>query len=89
MKVEVVYVGLDDEFLATVDVSETACVKDAIIKSGLLDKRPEISLEFNKVGIFSEITSLDASLKANDRIEIYRPLRMDPMQARRLRAKSQ
>ena len=89
MKVEVVYVNSFGEFVVIVDVPESACVKDAIIKSGLLEKHPEISLHTNQVGIFSSITSLDAPLKLNDRVEIYRPLKMDPMQARRLRAESQ
>ena len=48
----------------------------------------EISLSTNQVGVFGEVVSLDQIVAAGDRIEIYRPLKMDPMQARRLRAES-
>lgn len=37
------------------------------------------------VGIFGRITDADEILKPGDRIELYRPLRADPKEARRLR----
>jgi hypothetical protein len=39
------------------------------------------------VGIFSIPCALDREVKQGDRIEIYRPLRHDPKEARRIRAK--
>ena len=46
----------------------------------------DINLQTNKVGIFSKIVALDVPVRAGDRIEIYRPLILDPKEARRLRA---
>ena len=67
--------------------AENACVEEAIRDSGVLEKYPEISLKNNRVGIFGELVCLHTPLKAHDRVEIYRPLKLDPMQARRMRAK--
>ncbi len=86
MKVLVVYVDDSSECVIKLDVAEDASVKDAITRSGVLEKYPDISLEINQVGIFGEIVSLDQLLLQGDRIEIYRALKMDPMEARRLRA---
>ncbi len=39
------------------------------------------------VGIWGRITALDAPVRDGDRIELYRPLTVDPKEARRLRYK--
>lgn len=54
--------------------------------SGVLARFPELVIEQLAVGIFSQKCSLDTPLKAGDRVEIYRPLTIDPKAARRLRA---
>ena len=87
MKVTVTYATPKAQFIKELEVSEGATVITAIEQSDLLSDHPEISLEMNKVGIFNQIVSIDTMLKDNDRIEIYRPLTIDPMGARRLRAK--
>ena len=60
-------------------------VVDALDKSGLLSSCPEI--EGTTVGIFARIVSLDTVLKPGERVEIYRPLLISPMEKRRQRAK--
>jgi putative ubiquitin-RnfH superfamily antitoxin RatB of RatAB toxin-antitoxin module len=40
-----------------------------------------------RVGIFAKKVAPERPLKAGDRVEIYRPLILDPMEARRRRAK--
>ena len=87
MKVQVVYVNDGSECVIEIDVAESATVKDAIIGSGILKKYPEISLSKNQVGVFGEVVSQDQILTEGDRVEIYRSLKMDPMEARRLRAR--
>ena len=47
----------------------------------------EIDLTKNKIGIFSKFIQPDTLVQPKDRIEIYRPLIIDPKDARRLRAK--
>lgn len=87
MKIEVVYLGEDSEFFVSLEMSDGLTVQQAVELSGLLDRHPEISFDNNEVGVFSEIVSLDSSLHDGDRVEVYRPLAMDPMEARRMRAK--
>ena len=38
------------------------------------------------VGIFGEIVSLEQNLQDGDRLELYRPLTIDPKESRRARA---
>ena len=87
MKVQVVYVNDHSECVIDLDINENSSVKEAVISSGVLEKYPEISLDQNQVGIFGEVVSQDQILSEGDRVEIYRSLKMDPMEARRLRAR--
>ncbi|MCH8163853.1 MAG: RnfH family protein, partial [Proteobacteria bacterium] len=70
-------------------VEDGTTIQQAIVTSGILDQCTAIDLETNEVGIFSKIVALDTLVRAGDRIEIYRPLILDPKQARRLRAKKE
>ena len=47
---------------------------------------PEINLSENSVGIFGNVATLNQVLQDKDRVEIYRSLQMNPIEARRLRA---
>ena len=88
MNVQVVYVNEQHQHVIDVIVTPNTTVKSVIEISGILEQCNEISLSTNQVGVFGEVVSLDQIVAAGDRIEIYRPLKMDPMQARRLRAES-
>jgi len=68
-------------------VEKNCAVALAIQRSGILQWFPKIKLAEIKVGIYSKRVLLDAGLRDGDRIEIYRPLKIDPKQARLLRAK--
>ena len=86
--VEVAYARPDTQELVTVLASAGMTVREVIERSRILERFPEIDLTVNKVGIFSRIVDLDHPVEAQDRIEIYRPLQIDPREARRLQAKS-
>ncbi len=86
INVEVAYAKPDEQVIIPLQVSEGTTVNEAIELSQVLLRFPEIDLVKTKVGIFSQVCKLDAVLKQNDRVEIYRPLLLDPMQARRQRA---
>lgn len=45
-----------------------------------------LSLEAIVAGVFGQLRPLDASIRAGERVEIYRPLICDPKSARRERA---
>ena len=61
-------------------------LKKPLKLSGILKKFDEIDLNFNQVGIFGKLTTLDMILRDKDRVEIYRPLIADPKEIRRKRA---
>ena len=69
-----------------VDIAAGTKVLDAIRASGLLERFPEIDISTQSVGIWGRRCALDTIVKAGDRVEIYRPLAVDPMEARRRRA---
>jgi len=44
-----------------------------------------LALDQLRVGIWGRVRPLETPLRERDRIEVYRPLTVDPMEARRLR----
>jgi putative ubiquitin-RnfH superfamily antitoxin RatB of RatAB toxin-antitoxin module len=78
MKVAVVYATPRRQFWMTVELPDGATVSDAIARSTVLKQFPDVDLGRQKVGLFGKVTTLDAVLSDGDRIEIYRPLTVDP-----------
>ncbi len=70
----------------TLQVEPNCTVAMAIKRSGILKQFPELKLAIMVVGIYGKKVALDASLRDKDRIEILRPLKIDPKDARRARA---
>lgn len=89
LSVEVVYALPETQTVISLDVPAGSTVCAVIELSGILQTYPSINLMKQAVGIFGEIVTLETLVAAQDRIEIYRPLSVDPMEARRLRAKKQ
>lgn len=87
--IEVVYALPETQTIISLNVLQGTTVCAAIELSGILQQHPEINLTTQAVGIFGEIVTLETCVAPDDRIEIYRPLTVDPMEARRLRAKKQ
>ena len=86
IEIEIVYALPDNQVLKCLLVPEGTTVAQAITLSGLTDLFPEINLTKNKIGIFSKFAKPETILRHHDRIEIYRPLIVDPKEARRKRA---
>ncbi len=86
IQVEVVYGLAEEQALLSVDVPENSQVKEVILASGILEQFPQIDLDKVKVGLFGKLTKMDQSVRARDRIEIYRPLIADPKEVRKRRA---
>ena len=86
LNVEVAYARPDQQLVVPVQAPINCTAEQAIKLSGILNDFPEIDLNNNKVGIFSQICSLSQQLQENDRVEIYRSLTINPMEARRQRA---
>ena len=62
-----------------------ATVAQALEASGVLQAFPGLVLPELKLGIWGRKTSLAQPLRDGDRVEIYRPLSVDPKVARRER----
>lgn len=86
VRVEVAYARPETQRLVELLMDVPATVRDAINASGLLEEFPELELESLGTGIFSKPAALEDQLKDGDRVEIYRPLVIDPKEARRQRA---
>ncbi len=89
MKIEVVYASKEKQSLQILDLPEGSTVEQAIKKSSLLSEFPEIHIVQPTIGIFGKKTTLTTLLHPGDRVEIYRPLTIDPMQKRRRLAETQ
>jgi len=85
--ITVSYATPDQQVEIPLQVEESCTVALAIQRSGILEQFPEIRLADVSVGIHSRKVLLDSLLQEDDRVEIYRPLLIDPKQARRLRIK--
>lgn len=86
IRVEVAYALADRQWLLTIEVPTETTVRQAIRLSGLPEQIPGLDFEAMPVGIFSRRCSLDTVVRDGDRIELYRPLQVDPKEARRRRA---
>ena len=84
--IEIAYALPEEQVIISIKVPTIFNVQQAIEKSGIQKKFPSINLSKNKVGIFGKKTTLDHTLNDRDRIEIYRPLILDPKEMRRKRA---
>ncbi len=87
--VEVIYATEKNVEIVPLSVEPGSTVLSAINQSGIISKFPDINLDFNKVGIFSKLCNLDTVVNDGDRLEVYRPLKADPKDARRMRADRQ
>lgn len=84
--VVVAYALPDQQFELSIHVSEGSTVRDAIECSGILQRCARLDLTNQSVGINSRVANLGDLVLFGDRVEIYRPLTLSPMEARRLRA---
>jgi len=87
IKVEVIYANPRAQKLIALEIEEGATLAAVIQQSGILSIFPEISLAQQKIGIFSKPKTLTDIAHDGDRIEIYRPLLIDPKEARRGRSR--
>ena len=84
--VEVVYALPGNQLLVELSVVPGTTAREAIARSGILARFPQIDPDRQRIGIFGRVVKADAVLQAGDRVEIYRPLIADPKEARRRRA---
>ncbi|HEY5762043.1 MAG TPA: RnfH family protein [Rhodocyclaceae bacterium] len=83
MRVGVAYSEPAGQFWVEIEVDDDSTVRNAIDRSGVLQRYPHIDLSTQKVGVFGKTVKVEAALKAGDRIEIYRPITADPQTVKR------
>jgi hypothetical protein len=87
--VEVAYAAPLEQSVVALTVPVGSTVGEAITRSGLLARFPEIDLGQNRVGVFGVLADLNDRLEDGARVEIYRPLIANPKEVRRQRAAAQ
>ncbi|MDP1557752.1 MAG: RnfH family protein [Nitrosomonas sp.] len=87
IEIEIVYALPGNQLLKRVKVPNGTTAEQAIAISCVTSIFPEISLTKNKLGIFGKSIKPEMILHPHDRLEIYRPLIIDPKEARRKRAR--
>lgn len=85
IRVEVAYAETGRQFLRPVELAAGACVADAIAESRLAHEF-SIDTAALDVGLWSRRVARDAIVRDGDRVELYRPLKIDPKESRRRRA---
>lgn len=78
MQIGVAYSEPGQQIWLNIEVPDESTVADGIERSGILKQFPHIDLTAQKVGVFGRLIKLDATLKAGDRVEIYRGIIADP-----------
>lgn len=82
--VTVAFCAPNEEDFGEVRLPAHSTVRDAIDATGILKRRPE--LNGLDTGIWGQRCGLEQRVVDGDRVEIYRPLTIDPKEGRRMRA---
>ncbi len=93
IKVEIAYALPDKQRLIELKVPAGTTAFEAAARSGITDSFPDLDLEAAPMGVFGQALGTKGTaaakgyvLQDGDRVEIYRPLKADPKEARRKRA---
>lgn len=91
--VEVAYATPERQKIIALQVPVGTTAYEAVLSSGIVELFPQIDLNKDSMGIFSQLMdgkklplAAEYILENRDRVEIYRPLQIDPKQARLERA---
>ena len=85
VNIEIVYGTAEKQFLQSLRVPEGTTARRAVLQSGLAAAFPAADLAA-PLGIFGKRVADDTPLLGGERVELYRPLLIDPKEARRRRA---
>jgi putative ubiquitin-RnfH superfamily antitoxin RatB of RatAB toxin-antitoxin module len=85
LRVQVVYAEANRRRLVSVELTAGATVADAVAAAIARPEFGDLNVAGLRLGIFGKLADPEAPVADGDRVEIYRPLTIDPMQARRRR----
>lgn len=81
--IEVVYALTHEQWIESVPYARGITAVEAAERSGLMDKHPEIRGRPLVLGLFGNEIEHHQVLRDGDRVEICRPLSLDPREMRR------
>ncbi len=88
LRVEVVYCPAPGQIDQTrLMLPPGSTVADALRASGMLERHALGAPTALDTGVWCVAATADTPLRDHDRVEVYRPLQVDPKEARRLRYK--
>jgi len=76
------------QVIIPLSLPDGSTVADAIERSGLRERFPDLEISPERLGVFADRRAPGDRLREGDRVEIYRPLKVDPKVARRLAAEA-
>lgn len=85
MLIEVAYADQQRQILMEIEIPKACTLARAVEMSGILNQLTDVDCSNFAFGIHGQISDAERMLAEGERIEIYRPLSQDPMQARRQR----
>lgn len=86
IEIEVVYAMPQRQCLLALKVGVGTTARAALMQSALVAKFPEVDFQTAPLGVFGKKVADDTVLQPHDRVEVYRPLLIDPKENRRRRA---
>lgn len=86
VEIEIACAWPDKQAVRLLQVPAGTNVRQALRLSGLADEFAELDIVAVTLGIFGKVVPDSYVPRAGERIEVYRPLRLDPREARRRRA---
>ena len=86
INVEVAYALPERQTLLRIKVPQGTTAEQAIQRSGLQERHPEVDFAASKLGIFAKVVPRERELREGDRVEVYRSLIADPKAVRQQRA---
>ncbi len=87
IQVEVVFAEPGRAWTRDLRLPAGATVAQAVAASRLAEERPDVRVADDCLGVFGRRVKPQQVLRDGDRVEVYRPLAMDPKEARRRRAR--
>lgn len=85
---EIVFAGAGQPILRRrVELAKGSTLMQAVEFSEIARMLPAGAIDSRRLGVFGRLAPTDQQVQDGDRIEIYRPLTLDPMEARRRRAR--
>ena len=85
IEIEVAYALPKNQILKCLKVPYGTTVAQAVQLSGVYKKFSEIQPDNKNLGVFGKLVRPETILHNHDRVEIYRPITVDPKEKRRKR----